>query len=142
MWYRKKADLSRGNVCSLCREAFHGAGDGSASTHFEMAPGNAPDSAPGPRVSNRWRPQRRGIKRTHGSKRSPASQRTDRARRPSDDTQRLAAPKAIQLSSRAVAIAVRLPSSVRHLARDRKIELLLAARLPSTAQWTVQRVHR
>ena len=97
MWYWKDADLSRGNVRSLGREAFHGAGDGSASTHFEMVPGNAADFAPGPRISNRRRPQRRGIKRTHGSKRSPASQRTDRPRRPSDDTQRLAAPKAIQI---------------------------------------------
>src|SRR5580692_10674617 len=107
MWYWKNSDLSRGNVRSLGREAFHCAGDGSASTHFEMVPGNAPDSAPGPRISNRWRSQRRGIKRAHGSKRGPASQRTDRARRPSDDTQRLAAPEAIQISSRAVvAIAV------------------------------------
>src|ERR1035441_10979329 len=106
MWYWKNADLSRGNVRAFGREALHRLGDGSASTHFEVVPGNAPDSAPGPRVSNRWRPQRRGIKRTHGSKRGPASQRTDRPRRPSDDTQRLASPKAIQISSRAVAIAV------------------------------------
>src|ERR1017187_5814021 len=142
MWYWKNADLSRGNVRSLGREALHRLGDGAASTHFEVVPGNAADFAPGPRISNRRRPQRRGIKRTYRGERSPASQRTDRARRPSDDTQRLAASKAIQISSRAVAIAVRLPSSVRHLARDREIELLLAARLRRTAQWTVQRVHR
>src|ERR1039457_6110379 len=142
MWYWKNADLSRGNVRSLGREALHRLSDGAASTHFEVVPGNAPDPAPGTRVSDRWCPQRRGIKRTHGSKRSPASQRTDRARRPTIYAERLAAPKAIQISSRAVAIAVRLPSGVRHLARDRKIELLLAARLRSTAQWTVQRVNR
>ena len=78
MRYGKNADLSRGNVRSLGREALHRLGDGAASTHFEVVPGNAPDPAPGTRVSDRWRPQRRGIKRTHGSKRGPASQRTDR----------------------------------------------------------------
>src|SRR5258707_449196 len=106
MWYWKNTHLSRGNVRSLGREAFHGAGDGSSSTHFEMVPRNAPDSAPGPRISNRRRAQWRGIKRAHRSKRSPASQRTDRTPRPTDNPERLTAPKAIQIGSHAVAIAV------------------------------------
>ena len=55
---------------------------------------------------DRRRPQRCGIQRTHGGERSAASQRTDRARRPSDDTQRFAASEAVQISARAVAVAV------------------------------------
>src|SRR5271169_1605551 len=38
----KNADLSRGNVRSLGREALHRLGDGAASTDLEVVPGDAP----------------------------------------------------------------------------------------------------
>src|SRR5207253_1392960 len=99
MRYRKDAHLSGSNVRSLEGEAFHGAGDGSTSTHHEMVPRNVADSASSSRVPDRWRSQRRGIKRTYGGKRGPASQRTDHTRRPADNPERFAASEAIQISS-------------------------------------------
>src|SRR5438552_319296 len=106
MRYRKDAHLSRSNVGQFEREAFHGAGNGAAAAYHQVVQRNAADSAARPRISNRRRPQPRGIQRTYGGERSAASQRTDRARRTADNPQRLAASEAVQISSRAVAVAV------------------------------------
>src|SRR5260370_31821822 len=106
MRYWKDSHLARSDACSLEGEAFHGAGDGSTATHHEMVPRGAGYSAPGSRLPNRWRPQRRGIKRTHWSKRSPPAHPTDRTRRPADNAERLAASEAVQINSRAMAITM------------------------------------
>ena len=106
MRYRKDFHLSRSYVSQFERRAFHCAGNGATAAYHQMVQRNVADSAPSPSVSDRRRPQWRGFEWTYGGERSTASQRTDRARRPSDNTQRFAASEAVQICSRAVAVAV------------------------------------